>query len=133
MITAVDTNVLLDVFLGDAQWGPGSAAALRIALAQGRVVACEAVWAETAAVFGDPASFSARIADLGIAYEPMSRQAAELAAEFWRHYRAGGGPKSRVAADFLIGAHASTQAERLLTRDDGFYRRWFQGLQVVAP
>jgi predicted nucleic acid-binding protein len=30
--------------------------------------------------------------------------------------------KDRIAADFLIGGHASVQCERLLTRDRGFYR-----------
>jgi predicted nucleic acid-binding protein len=38
-----------------------------------------------------------------------------------------------VAADFLIGAHALVQCERLLTRDRGFYRGCFTGLKVLEP
>jgi len=38
-----------------------------------------------------------------------------------------------VAADFLIGAHALRQADRLLTRDHGFYRTCFNGLRVLDP
>ena len=38
-----------------------------------------------------------------------------------------------VIADFLVGAHARSQADRLLTRDWGFYRSAFSGLRLVEP
>ena len=48
-------------------------------------------------------------------------------------YRRAGGARGRVIADFLIGAHASARADRLLTRDRGYYRRYFDGLEIIDP
>lgn len=46
MITAVDTNVILDVLLRDPTFGERSAATLRACLMEGSLIACEVVWAE---------------------------------------------------------------------------------------
>ncbi|HTS69938.1 MAG TPA: VapC toxin family PIN domain ribonuclease, partial [Terriglobia bacterium] len=41
--------------------------------------------------------------------------------------------RTRVVADFLIGAHALHNADRLLTRDRGFYRSYFKRLTILDP
>lgn len=133
MITAVDTNVLLDVFGADAKFGEVSAGAARQCLSEGALVACEAVWAETATAFQSSEKFRRAMADLGVTFEPLSEAAAVKAAEAWRRYRARGGRRTRIVSDFLIGAHALSAADRLLTRDRGFYRRYFAGLKVLDP
>ena len=97
------------------------------------MVASEVVWAETATVFGDAGRFRDAMHKLAASFSPMTEEAAINAAQAWRRYRAGGGPRDRIAADFLIGAHALVVADRLLTRDRGFYRRYFGGLRVVDP
>jgi len=133
LITAVDTSVLVDVFEADAEFGPSSARALRSCLAEGALVACDAVWAEVAAHFGKGHAASEPMAKLRVEFSPVEMLSASAAGEGWRAYRKAGGTRERLVADFLIGAHALTQADRLLTRDRGFYRRYFSDLQVLDP
>ena len=52
MITAVDTNVLIDILEPDPVKGRTSLSLLRRAMHQGAVVACEVVWAEVATAYG---------------------------------------------------------------------------------
>lgn len=133
MITAVDTNVLLDVFTADPTFGPTSRDCLGECLAAGTVLACAVVWAETSAFFPTPDSAEAALTTLGAAFSPLERRSADRAGAAWRSYCTRGGSRQRVVADFLIGAHASLQADRLLTRDRGFYRTYFPDLAVLEP
>jgi predicted nucleic acid-binding protein len=133
LITAVDTNVLLDVFGADPKFAPASSEALRNCLREGALVASEVVWAEAATVFGDADRFREAMNQLPASFSPMTEAAATRAAQAWRRYRSGGGRRDRIAADFLIGAHALIIADRLLTRDRGFYRQYFSGLRIMDP
>jgi predicted nucleic acid-binding protein len=140
MKTAVDSSVLLDVLLGDPRFGPPSRDALRAAYDAGALVACDVVWAEVLGQFPATDPFREAMDLLGVRFDAIAPAAATLAGELWRSSRgtAGGKAKARpardrMAADFLIGAHALRQAERLLTRDVAFYRARFSGLKVMAP
>ena len=134
MITAVDTNVLLDVFLPDPQWGEQSLCALEAAYDQGALVMCTIVYAELVPQFADRLLLDAALHRIKCSIEPPDRECAFLAGERWGFYRAHGGTRERIITDFLIGAHALQRADRFLTRDRGFYRQYFQELALFeAP
>ncbi len=154
MITAVDTNVLLDVLIPGAPRGDESERALADALRAGAVVISEPVYAELAAHFPDRADLDRFLADTGIRLEPSGTDALYAAGRAWSEYlrrrpvplacpqcgapqevrceRCGASiqPRQHVVADFVIGAHAQVHADRLLTRDRGYYATYFPELKL---
>ena len=133
MISAVDTSVLIDVFDPHAQFGDASSRALNRAITQGTIVACEVVWAETAALFDKDDAFIRAVSELRLGYSALDAEAALVVAAMWRQYRKHGGSRDRIIPDFIVGAHALLQADRLLTRDRGFYRKYFSKLAIIDP
>lgn len=130
MITFVDTNVLLDVFLPDPKWGEGSKKALDQAFNEGSLVINEIIYAELSPQFASQTFLDDTLKILGIRVISLDRETAYLAGTRWKQYRESGGKRNRVLADFLIGAHAEMHAERLLTRDRGFYKKYFSDLRI---
>lgn len=133
MITAVDTSVLLDLFAADPLHLHRSRAMLRRCAAEGGLVACDVVWAEVSSLFPSAEDAGVALDTAGITFSPLTQDAALLAGRHWGEYWRRGGPRPRAASDFLIGAHAVTHADRLLTRDRGFYRSYFERLTVLDP
>jgi len=134
VITAIDSSIIIDVLEPDPEHGPASREALRRCLREGSMVACDAVWAEVATAFGHAQARAIEaLREIGIAYSPMTEEAALRAAECWYRFRKRSGGKDRIVADFLIGGHALVQADRLLTRGRGFYRDYFKSLKLVVP
>lgn len=133
MITAIDSNVLLDIFGADKQFAVASARALRIALAEGATVACDIVWAEVAGMFPNQSQALQAMNTLNIDFSPVNGAAALAAGQMWRSHRRRVPGRNRIVADFLIGSHALSQADRLLTRDRGFYRTYFEALSLLDP
>lgn len=133
MITAVDTSVLLDVFGADPTFGSRSREAVRSCLGEGSLVACDVVWAEVAGWFDAPADAREAMDRLGVGFSPLDEEASLAAGEAWGAYRKRGGRRTGMIADFIIGAHALSHADRLLTRDRDFYRTYFSRLAVLDP
>jgi predicted nucleic acid-binding protein len=133
LITALDTNVLIDFFGADPTFGHLSNQALRRCIGEGGLVACDVVWAEVAAWFPSPSRAAEAMDRLGVRFGPVDVPSALSAGSEWKAYRRHGGARERMIADFLIGAHALAHADRLLSRDRGFYRTYFKKLQVLDP
>ncbi len=133
MITALDTNVLLDILAPDHEFFQGSLRALEEAARAGSLVACDFVYAELSVHFPSQRECDDFLEQSDIRVEPLTREASFLAGRIWRDYRRQGGKRTRILADFLIGAHAQLQASCLLTRDRGFYRKMFPSLTLAEP
>ncbi len=133
MRTALDSNVILDVVVGDSRFAGRSEAAIRSASTSGSLIVGECVVAEIRPAFtsGDMEQF---LVDWNIAFEPSSLESSLLAGEMLAAYlRRRGSGRARVVADFLIGAPPSLHADRLLARDRGYFRDYFKSLIVLEP
>ncbi|HEX3857411.1 MAG TPA: PIN domain-containing protein [Verrucomicrobiae bacterium] len=131
MPTAVDSSVLLDVLLDDLLHAESSESALRAAAQTGLVI-CETVVAEITPVLSSSA-IQEFLSDWQIKFVASSVESATLAGEMFRAYLERGGKRGRIVTDFLIAAHAQLHADGLLARDRGYYRDYFQKLNLREP
>lgn len=130
MITAVDTSVLLDIFLADERHGPESQERLKAAYDAGAVVICDIVYAELVPAFGDRTLLNDTLRRINTSASQITTDIAFEAGLRWQRYRQAGGPRERIITDFLIGAHALGAADKFLTRDRGFYTSYFPELST---
>ena len=132
MITAVDTNILLDIFFPDKKFASDSSKLLRLAYDEGALVICDIVYAELVPQFEKRSMLDSTLTTINVSLSSVDKDVAFIAGERWKEYRESGGKRERIITDFLIGAHAMIKAERFLTRDRGFYKSYFPDLKIFS-
>jgi predicted nucleic acid-binding protein len=133
MRTAVDTNVFLDILRPNPAFVDNSERWLAKLATQGDLVICDMVFAELCSQFPTIEKAVLFLYDLDVRIESLSHEASFAASRACLQYRKAGGKRERILADFIIGAHAQTQCDGLLSRDRGFYREHFETLKLIDP
>jgi predicted nucleic acid-binding protein len=133
MITTVDSNVLIDILNESERWTPDAVAALRSARSRGVTVICDIVYAEVCAAFDRRDRCDQFLESFLIKVEALHPDASFAASRAWISYRKNEGNRVRILPDFLVAAHASHHADRLLTRDRGFVKTYLPNLEVIDP
>jgi predicted nucleic acid-binding protein len=120
MRTAVDTSVLIAIAKGEPD-------------AEGELVICDVVASEFFAVLLDEQRFTESLQALGLTFDPTTLKSAQVAGRIFKEFWREGGPREHLVPDFLIGAHAQQQADRIAAIDRGYLRRYFPRLKILKP
>jgi predicted nucleic acid-binding protein len=132
-VTLIDSNVLLDVVTDGQVWADWSQARLEQAALTGPLVINDVVCAEISTRFTTVDAVDSVLRDLSVDVAPIPRAALFLAGKAYLQYRASGGIRTGVLADFFIGAHAAVEKLPLLTRDPRRYQSYFPTVTIIAP
>jgi len=156
MITAVDTNIILDVLIPGEPFGKSSKELLDRRMSKGRLILSEVVFAELAARFPSEEALGLFLSDTRMDLVHSNGESLYVAGSRWAEYARKSAkhgfscaqcghsfeatcPRCRtvltkrlpVLADFLIGAHALVQADCILSRDLGVCKTYFNDLKVI--
>lgn len=154
MIAAVDTNILLDVLIPDESYLKSSKALLDEYIVKGQLIICETVYSELASQFISEKDLKDFLSDTGIRLVHSNEKSLYLAGERWKEYTKNRKQtlqcpqcgkqvtaickechysftvRHHILSDFIIGAHARSLADVLITRDRGFYKTYFKDMKI---
>jgi predicted nucleic acid-binding protein len=132
METLVDTNILLDILINDPVWFERSLISIETAQSKGVLVLSPVVYSEVASVFQSKEELDSFFSPEQFRWEQIPWPAYYLAGVAFSSYLKRVRKRNRILPDFLIAAHAAVGEYHLLTRDQGFYRDYFQ-IKIISP
>jgi predicted nucleic acid-binding protein len=129
---AIDTSVLLAIFKGEPK-GELWLESLQTAAETAVLLLSSVVFAEIRSFFPSDEACRKVLRNLDVRHSPLTEEASLLAGKIFRTYRSEGGPRKTILPDFLVAAHAATQADSLATEDRGYLRTYFPSIRLLAP
>ena len=154
--TVVDTNILISLLNKDDPNNQRAVELLGKLNQEGGLFINTVVYSELAVYFDSRQELDSFLEDTGIRFEALKKEASQLAGEKFSEYLENRGEnlqcprcgtenqlkcrkcettlswRQHVNPDFLIGSHASQQADQLASLDTGFHREYFPELEVVS-
>jgi predicted nucleic acid-binding protein len=154
MTVAIDTNILFDILLPDLEYKDRSLSLIIDYSKTDRLIISEIVYAELASQFSDITILKLFLQDFNVLIENTPLDGLWFAARAWKKYTTNKDKflqcnqcgykqmvkcdkcgeiittRQHIISDFIIAGHAITMADKLITRDRGFYRQYFNNLIV---
>lgn len=131
MRTALDSSILILLCRKQAGWEAWRDR-LQAASMEGELIISPVAFAEYSIAYASEHAAIEDLTRLNIIFDPISPRAAFLAGQIFLRYRREGGPRQHLIPDFLIAAHAMTEADRIAALDRGYLRRYFPDLPQMT-
>ncbi len=129
----VDSNIILDIFLDDPNWGEWSEATLSEYSIHTPLYINPIIYTEISIGFTKIEELDAALLKGGFQSLEIPKEALFLAGKAFLKYRRRKGVKNSPLPDFFIGAHAAVLDLELITRDTSRYQTYFPTVKIISP
>ena len=129
----IDSNILIDIFSNDKEWGDWSRDQLTVLANTTRLYINPIVYSEISIGFERIEELDECLSILPLSYQELPRDALFLAGKAFLRYRRKNGNKFSPLPDFYIGAHAAVKEWQVITRDPNRMAYYFPTIRILSP